>query len=686
MGFAYLDKNSKYKQITVTPSGCVRSEVNPMLIKTNELSDCENMLWKDGLLKTREGFYTDSEMEICRIEGWDYCVKPFSFAKGDVFLFGKKGIIGYNVVSDGYSYQKVKVYFFDSELNKTELGEQSFNRLNDENFYVPESIVFFSGASSGGGGIYMAVYLVSGETEELKEDFHIYEINSTLDGWDLRDNGGYYIPTLCYNGKGNNFSQSVIADDSTLAKTVELEQQNMLTGHFYAYYSSDGSSDTFQLPLSRLDDEAIIIRCNYRKDFYYEWVIGAGKLEDEIEFLTTKVKAVCNRLTGTVSFYQNGELYALPRMAEGYGNNIKITACKKVPDGLKSIISSKGVAVHKSHLLFYGNEVNPAEVYSASIKNPLYFPKDTKVTVGSDEDGVTAVLTLRDKIAVLKRGGIYTLKITEGSLITYNELISEVDKQFYKSDRIEYTPVNTEIGCDSPETVMPIADGFVWLDGRNVYYLKNISSGNISLISGCIKSALGELTENYENKIFSFKDGNFYGLVIGESIMVADIDSFSESDNVHWYKWSLPSSINCISAKELNKKAVFACSNNREKLNYLSVLSGNYDISPDFDGNTKTENRLSFKGGFSTARLRLDAIKIEAAEFNIGSKSDIDVSFLYDNLTDSYKLATALKSEELDENIFRKIKLYPSLMADNLCIKAEGNAPFYIENIKIFIR
>jgi len=686
MGFAYLDNKNKYKQLTVIPSGSVRAEENPMLIGKNDLSQCENMLWRDGLLRTRDGFYTDSEMEVCRIEDWDYCVKPLTFAKGDFFLFGKRGVIGYLIVSDGYSYQKVKVYFFDGELNKTELGEHIFSRLDDNNFFVPEEILFFSGASSGGGGIYMAVYAVSGETEEIKKDFYIYEINSTFDGWGLKDNTGYYVPTLCYNGKGNNFSQSVLANDSTFGKTIELEQQNMLTGHFYAYYSSDGFSDTFQLPLSKLDDETVIIRYNYRKDFYYEWVIGAGEQEDEIELFSTKVRAVCNRLTGTVSFYQSGELYALPRMAEGFGNNIKITACKTVADGLRCIITSKGAVTYKSNLIFYGNEVNPAEIYLASIKNPLYFPKDTKVTVGTEKDEVTAVKVLKDKIAVLKKGGIYSLKIIEGGIITYNELISEVERQFYKSSKIEYTPISDKTGCDNPDTVMSIEDGIVWLNKDSVYCLRNTSSNNIGMISGNIKSALRQAVKNCEKKIFGFINENYYGLVLGQSIIVADIDGIFDVDKVRWYTWNIPSDLNLSMAAELDGKSFFACCNSRENLNYLSIPSGEYDIVPDFDGSIKTEKENSVKSGFSTSRLRLDCTKIEAAEFNIGSQSFVDISFLYDLLSDNYKIPINLKKEELEKNIFRKIKIYPSLMTNNTSVKIQGKAPFYLESIKIFYR
>lgn len=684
MKFPHLKNTNKPFERKIKIHNGVNTSVSPMVMEDNEINSCENMIYKDRLLKSREGFLSAEDKVLSYVTGYEHPKKPFEFLDEKFFIDGKECRIGYTITWDWNSFANLNTYLVFSDGSFKALDPITFNRTDDTTFNIPESISVFKAQKKSGSGIYIFCHLVNYAPYSTEEWCRMFEMTSSYQGWIRIFDDEYYIPTLFYNGRGNLFAESAFVDDPLYKKPSELEAPNLLTGYFYSYFNVDGVSDSFKLPLSDLNGERIVCTLNYGKDLDFKWVITAD--ETEIEFLTTKVTARCDRKAGVISFLREGEPYALPVYKRGITNNLKILAYKMVQEDYISVASSKGAVNYKSNIVLYGNTKTPNRIFSASANNPFYFPKNSFCDIGTNGEAVTAIKTAGDLFAVFTPSSVYSLSLKNGDFVSYTELINGVDKTFLKPDKVSCSLLNSKTGCQNPRTIKVFGDYFIFKGNHSVYAMNK--SGKMYSISYPVSYDLNnETADDYD--FVSFVYDGFYGINIGGKIYLANIENIKISNgkaDVQWYVWDLPFDMKMNSVAVFDAKPIFCFSNTEKTLYYISEISGKKDVALQISDNAIKAFESEIPAFFKTSFVDFDSIKIEALNLSVATKKyvEIEVESYYSSV--KFKKDVNSSEKEFADKTLRKITVYPSLKADSASIKVIGEAPLYINEIKFKYR
>lgn len=678
-----LKTQKSYFERTIKLNGGVNTSSSPMVLSENEISECSNVIFEASLLKTRNGFFTDDGMLLNNLSKYEYVKEPFSILKETFNIDGTEYKLGYSIDSDEVSYAKLNTYLICADGSYKPQEPIIFGRADDTTFLIPDKISVFKGAKKYGAGIYIFCSTKNLGTTVGEKDYRTFELDSLLTNWKRLFESDYYIPTVYYNGRGNCFSESAVADDPLYEKPAELESQNLLTGRFYAYFSVDGSSDSFQLPLTELDDESVVCDLSYKNGMSFSWTISGDSAE--IDFLTTKVTAKCNRKTGVVSFIQDGKSYPLPMYVRGSINNLRILAKKQIEGEKASVLGTAGAVNYKSNIIVYGSDQSPNKIYTASTANPLYFPKDSVLDVGIDGERITAIKTLGSTLVAFSPNSAYSLKLTEGDIIASTELISGVDKSFYKPDILGFSLLNREFGCPYPESLSVIGDSFVFKSKYKVYTMN--SSGRVYSVSYPISAADVESENNYGAIGFNYND--YYGILMGGKIYLADITGAKVKNGrkeASWYCWELPEYSELVAIADFEGKTIFGFMGKSRNCYYLSKLYGDKDIAMDIVNDVTEIYETNITAYFKTAFLELDSIKIEAVILEAGTSKPIKVTVDSHYSGFDTEIDLKLTDKQLESGIYKKVTLYPSLKADTASIKIIGEAPFYLNRLKFLYR
>lgn len=580
----------------------------PFEISNNKLSGCQNMWFKDSRLQTRPGFRAD-EKKVTRTEvlGTSGELK-YNICDTQVFHNGVYcQIATSDVETDDYAHYTY-VYLVDAENNISPIGKMSFLRLSSDIFYTPINILFYSGKSGTGGGIFALVTLQNG-LDESQRYYHIYEIDSQFSEWNRVYD--YYVPTIYINGRGNNYEIAHSQEAFSTPTPKILESPNMLNGRFNAYYTSDGHSTSFRLPFANLASESVICRIYYTLVDYVEWAIEGDNMKNTQDFFGKKVSAEIDREKGTVYFTTDTGDYAVPVMSMYNENNIKITATKEIERGFCKVVHSCCSVRNNSQLLLAGGEQGNT-VYMTSFENPLYFPQNSCVTLGSEDNAVTALSSQQGKIIAFKPFEMYRLSIKKGEIINEISLLSDNDAIFKNYDSITSLQISQSIGCENKRTVADSSDMIYWLGSdNNIYGLKSVASVEIVNYSDCIKSVLA--IENIE-QAFAIASQENYILVADKTIVVLDVKSKAV------YLWEKPVFLNLEGGFYHSNKFRFICKTQDSTVAFIAILDGDTDcyLITDTEG-VVSASEMPIPNSMTTKHFKLS---------NIGNLNNIDNIYL----------------------------------------------------------
>lgn len=683
MKFPTLKKSDKNFERTIRLDGGINSAMSSMVMSENEMSDCSNVIFKDSMLYSRKGFYANSDMVLGTIDKLYKFKIPFKFLDGIFVLDGKECRIGYTIIWNESSFAFFYSYIIFCDGTHRALNPIRFGILND-NFFVPETFCAFKAQAKKGDGIYLFSRRDNYLSTEVKEDYGIYELDFKLNYWNKLDEIDFYTPTIYYNGRGNKFFESPAKDDPIYEKPSELEPQNLLTGSFYCYFSTDGHSDSFQLPITDLEDRIVVCILSYKDGTVYKWVMTGN--QSEINFLNSKVTATVNRKTGLVSFTQNSAPYALPMLVNGSVNNLKISAYKTVNNGLSSIVGSRGIVNYKSNIIAYGSKAAPNKVFTTSSENPLYFPKDCSCDVGIGGKNVVSVKNIEDSLIAFTEDSVYSLKLLEGDLIAYCELISGENKSFFEPDKLSSSLLNFEGGCSFAESIMIMGDKCIFQGKFKIYVMSK--SGKLYSVSYPV-SAVTKEGNLGKNSAVSFIYDGFYGINIDDKIYLANIENLSVKNSkaeVDWYVWQLPDNTVIEDALHFGQKPLFVFLNSQNGVYYLSKLYGDKDVTLGIDTDGYIADESAITAYFKTAFIDFDKIKLEAVSLFTGSEGSLVIEVDGDGIMREFNIDINLEKREYQAGAIKKVTVYPSLKTDKASIKVIGDNPFYISKLKFFYR
>lgn len=479
------------------PSKGIDSDKPCDKIEEKCLSFAKNMIFENGVLSTRKGLSTNADgwFDTSMCEG--AVSQSFYVTDALANIDGEALRIVYADIKYDNSVFFVFVFGVGESGNIKSLGNILFGRLDDTVFFYPESITFYSGKAHNGGGVFALVSLENAENPSQK-DYCVYEIGSDFNSWSIAS--GFYIPTVYINGRGNAYETLEWGFES---KPASPESRNLLNDSFYAYYSSDGSSSSFRLPFTDIDNLSVTCRIYYSIEEYTEWIIDAEETTDTKTFAGREVSVCLDREKGIVYFIADEGSFAVPAMSTYRENNIRILAHKAIQNGFDAVASAKCVTSNGNKNYFSGG-INKSGIYYCDFDTPLYFPYVNDNIIGNPESEVTELKSLGERIIAFKQNGVYEITVKKGGAFNNIAVLPDNGAIFKKPDVFNINTLSDNIGLYK-KTAVKCLEKLMWLSYAGEICSISKSSKIIETLPIKVKKFLKEiisndriLTENYQ--------------------------------------------------------------------------------------------------------------------------------------------------------------------------------------------
>lgn len=561
----------------------------PYAVQDNQLTECKNMWWHNGALRTRPGLeYKERTLEGFDIIGADGT--PMTFNLAQPLSEWETVLINLDDNMDGTFEFYAAVYTGDGTFKK--LGTNGYG------FLVPLTL---SADETG-----RLTVLIVRDEEKYSAFFSNGEVylcgyleNTGL--WvaaNVRENCPY-APLIMLNGKGTR--------DESGEPATSYEGRNRLTGAFRCQFNTDGKSSEFYLPQTALTHYAgetihvsLWVQNQDDKSDIYEMEFNLPPISEESEVTYTYDKKgidarylgmrydttgavsidycelICmlDYKTGLLSFTCNQKttdgnlLYSkdapLPQVIGMETNNLEVTAWSTDMDTQRTVTAmtaatwfggNRSGVEGGSRLFVAGNPSDKALVCWSDLNNPLYFPENNFAYVGDPSQAVTGFGKQEDRLIIFKEREIYSVEYVAGNYTQEDLAAGRVVDVTAVSATFPVTPVHSTVGCDCPGTIRLVNNKLVWLcSNGHVYTLTSInqySETNVRDISLLVQRELQKHTVEELKAAVAGEYMGYYLLAVGNRIYMmnaecgafASVSYYSSKERaqraIPWYVWEL---------------------------------------------------------------------------------------------------------------------------------------------------
>ena len=529
----------------------------------NQLTECTNMWFSDGVLKTRPGVECNS-----------YYANDKMVDTGIKISYNGKRLRVYRIIKE----KEIGILFYDD--NGTAINGTSFSVDG-----TVKSAVFAGHLSASKQYIYC--YYSYSKDEKLLCGVQRFKIDEGKYGTeieieDLTDietyGGEYYEPIVIVN---NDFT-----NDGSVTGTT-FEGYNLLNGkHKILCTSKDDEEDSNYLhayiPSEQKEGASITVEFYTKKWGYQKFVVDGqsgvwdadfgkdniiGELDEKYKSLYVRFEnkshydAQYSQLTIAAIFTEgNGE-----GIGAGSGSSNVILHLERDVDTADKVCcntqavwygGSTGGISGGSFLFMAGAE--PNKLIWSDVDNPLYFPENNYLRVGSDSEKITKLAKMGNNLVIFKEHSVYIATCVEGEGVTVEQLSSGAvtDVTSYAAT-FPTANINDDIGCDLPETVQLCRNRLVWANSTGKVYQivthSMTSERNIYAISGNIEKLIKQELKKIDNPKLTASATNWQGYYLlslgNKTVFVMNYDnygftniySYSKTDDaesrIEWYKW-----------------------------------------------------------------------------------------------------------------------------------------------------
>ena len=537
----------------------------PNRVGDNQLTECNNLWWHGGALRTRPGLAVVGEWKSVDA----YTIRQ-RVGERDLLLAR-------------YGEDAGATCFYASHLNLM----KGISRLREQGYAlqtegVPASALGIRAKKNDDANWYFLV--ANGEI-----------IRDESDGWTASEP---YTPTVLINGVGE--------DCEAEAEPSVYEDYNMLTRAFQCHYTTDGVSTTWKLPMGNLSTdlpgvqreseaggtvaviEVDVFGENGLRTICIKLIVSdTGLVPVATEELTEQEAGVTgyaniklvvrmDRTKGILtmglegrdtSAAQGGQTTIGAGLPYVTGNNLRVTVWRSreyEKDRLTICKMTRGewfggdVSGIAGGTRFFvcGNPDEPDLLCWSGIEHPLYFPEHNRVRVGDDHQAITAMGKQGSLLVLYKEREMFALQYSSGT---------ENDYVFAESGGVAVTsymakfllmPINAGVGCDCPDTVRLVNNRLVWANSDGGVYMLTAtnpySERNVRMISRNIRRLL---TERGKEALQTAQAGEYEGyyLLLVENRMflmntqTSAFTNFNYYDDestaakaIPWFVWTLP--------------------------------------------------------------------------------------------------------------------------------------------------
>lgn len=676
-------KNLTEKDLQVkVPKNGVDLNLSSFSSSGNFLKVCENAYFKDGKITTRKGLHTDTNKildtsEFADAENINYKLTDTVFYKDE-----KPFQIAYADIEYDSSNRFYQVFLISSEGDSQNAGYIHLRRVDDETFFIPENVVFYTGAPQSGGGIFALVLLKNTGDETVKESA-IYEIKETLDGWNMVTE--YYIPTVYINGRGNRYDFAKQTGQASTKTPMSLETLNLLNGWFYAYYSSDGYSSSFRLPFSDIVDTSVICRIYTALETFVEWRIYEGETTDTQEFYNTEITMNVNREKGTVFFTVDSGDYPIPLMNVFNENNIRILAKTVTQSEISNITSAKCCTVSGEDIYFSGCSDNN-KIYYTSFSNPLYFPQITENTIGSADNSVNALCPIKDSLYAFKQSGIYKIEIKQKNALNSTALLTDNGSVFYGVNSFSVKNISGDFGNIYNNTAGVINGRCILFDGQNIYLISQ-SGNEIHNISKEIAPIFQNLSDKELKSAFAICKGNFYILSLKGKAVIIEFNSEGLSGKtvgISRYIYKLDDKLQVIGVLK-TADDIILCKTDGTDICYTCTIGGNCDTVISKESGQFTAKNHDIKSVVKTGNIALGSPlrkrRIKSVLLDIFAESDVLMKIETPDETFEYTISENI----ILQNSGKAVRIFTDILcSSDLVFSFASDCGFTLGEINIY--
>ena len=299
----------------------------------------------------------------------------------------------------------------------------------------------------------------------------------------------------------------LINTEPTTAAGDEYQGENRLSGQKTVWYSTVAGVKEYKLPVQNIDslDKVVV-----------DDVELTGGYTVDLE-------------SGTVTFDVEPTHHEPVRV-----NTVKITFTKANPDAYNSIMDCTCAAVYGGDqnvcVVLGGCAAQPNAYFWCGnhvVMDPGYFPFEQYNLAGDARDAITGFGKQQNMLVIFKersvgRAALGTQEMANGRvLLTMN-----------------YTAINSAIGCDLPYSIQLIENNLVFANTRNGVCIVRDSSAayenNITPISRKVDNGLLPLLKQAKT-VCSYDDGERYWLVCDGEVYCWDYTLSGYSDPVWFY-------------------------------------------------------------------------------------------------------------------------------------------------------
>lgn len=591
MSFPLINKQPM-RQINIPDlSGGINLRDAIYSVNDNQLCDCKNVWFKDGMLKTRpgsrkgsniatlyskdyEGDYENKEWEIYRTVG-GVTYKLHSVASN---------CFGTNESGTLENYEGTKFYFVP-DTKENERAE--VNELPSLDFWLEGFVTECDGV----------IYVFASEYA-MESNGKVYKLtgSGTTDSpymWQKLENTDLYVPTVltdCKCGtpiRAKNFSSAPGEAYNKLNDLYKIEYStvnlDLLSAsdessyHYMCYYAPvvGVTKDNFyEAEVRQKIVDYFTVEITYASDNGVKTVKHSLSFTDtanayntypdimyEVEPNTEGAKTEDNLFLKAylipdggvnVSFYRDATYSAdglKTVKASDYSRNNMVITVPCIEDG-----TTKREIFESDIVTWYGGEASGIfggtrlflaggaknKVIWSDLNNPLYFPEDCDMDVGNKDEMITAFGKQNEQLVIFKEHSIWGSNYVFNSNITGEALINQMVVNYEAN--AAYFPLiqlHPQIGCRVPKSVQLCRNRLVWADSNGKVYTlvsqSQYNERNVYELSDMIEKKLKACDKEELTNAFSADYEGHYILCVGNQLFAMNYNCYGYT---HCYSYS----------------------------------------------------------------------------------------------------------------------------------------------------
>ncbi len=601
MLYPSLNRQSQRKLQIPELSGGVNYADGINHVQDNQLTDCKNMWWYNGALRSRPGtnelnhayyefqtgsdFKQDCDPVVYRVENRAYQIFACDTQSEEATNARDFYILAVGVDDDGHP---AITHILRKENIQSDYGtEKPLNRLH---------YILFRGKPkrANGSGVFVLLggYSQGGEMVYGPVFYELVESMSGSPGVITLQEDDLYTPLVYMNGKGNKYASLPVSEGTEYPAAVAFEGFNRLTGKFEARYMTDGASYKFKLPVENLPSGEIRVELtldglsdgtnpistavfNFAADATED---AAGYIRPQEETQSGKAYRIesdtangwfsvkFHRKSGTAFIYGGPDSTGADNVStdqrpiempfSGGFNNLRIFASLFDQDLFDQVLRMKHCVEFGgaegiyggSRTFLAGDPSHPGMMIWSDVNNPLYFSENNYAVVGGN-DAITGFGKQGNMLVIFKEHSIFYTVLVDGDGLTADNIRDGMDVSTAFATFPIYQ-LHGEIGCDLPCTIQLCNNRLVWATKNGEVYTlvdgSNNSQNNVYSISRNIEP---QLQTADLSSAFAINWLGHYLLFCGSDVFVLDYNknsykyvagnSQAGSNQFTWWVWEM---------------------------------------------------------------------------------------------------------------------------------------------------